>query len=117
MMAEGAQLVLHAVRDHLLDNHARRVHVAEPARVHRFLHIHAEHEMVEQKLDVSLRLHRSAHETEAHVRLFSALGPAALPRVGARRDWDKTGNQRVKGTFPGGNSEGQALDKREYDAG
>src|SRR6266550_4302099 len=89
-MTERTQPVLHAVGDCLLDDHTRRVHVAESARIHRLLHVHPEHEVVEEELYVSLRLHRATHQTETHIRLVRASGCGA-------RDRHKTGYQCMKG--------------------
>src|SRR6185503_12664651 len=64
-MSQCAERAPHAVRNHRLHDHVRRVEMTEAAGIHCRLYVHAEHQVIEKKLHVSLRLHRAAHQPEA----------------------------------------------------
>ena len=63
----------------------------------RLLQVHPEREQVEQELRVSLRLHRAAHQAEAHVGVF-VLPSAAAGEPGRVM---KPGISVWNGRFPG----------------
>src|SRR5262249_31302693 len=96
LVTERAELIAGGVGDRRLEEHARSIEVTEAGGVDRLLQVHAEHQEIEQQLRMTLRLHRAAHQAEAHPR-FVAL--AVGLRIG-RRLRDETWNQRVERALP-----------------
>src|SRR5688572_11756562 len=103
-VSHRAECRAHSIADRRLERHALTGVVAEARRVDRGLHIHAEDEVIEQELHVSLRLHTAAHQPEAHVRLVATSVHGAGDEA-----WD----ERVERPFSGGDGIGQTGRERE----
>jgi hypothetical protein len=65
------QSSLHVIRNECRDRHVHPAEMTKPRRVDRLPNVHPEHEQIDQ-LRAPLRLHRAAHQTEAHVRRVRA---------------------------------------------
>src|SRR5205814_2926875 len=96
LVPESGEPGANAVGDRSFEQHMRAFGVTKSRRVHRLLHVHTEHQQVEQKLNMPLCLHRAAHEPKAHPRLVAAA--IRLWIGGGLRH--EAGNQRVKRTLP-----------------
>ena len=78
-----------------LERHVHTLQVTEARRIDRLLNVHPEDEQIQQQLRVSLRLHRAAHESEAHVwRVRASVSRRLRARLG-----DEARNERVERTL------------------
>src|SRR5689334_19574708 len=78
--------------------------MAKARRIDRCLQIHSKHEVIQQKLHVSLRLNSASHQPEAHIGFFAACDASSDKPGYERMEWALARCNRIRQTLRQGES-------------